>query len=906
MRLRGIADKIIKKRFGGFMAFTVCDLSVNDLKNYIGFDTPPRFSWKIRASKRGESQMQRRVLVSQNRRELEKNTGAIWDSGWIRSQESLYIPYSGEKLNPLTRYFWRVWCRGENGKEVRSEIAFFETAKLDEPWEAKWITADFIDSALKFAQKEQDALAAPYLRRTFSLKKPVESARLAICGLGYFEAYVNGKKVGDDVLSTPPTQYDLLSFYRVFDVTRQLKTGENALAAVLGNGFYNCFTDDPWDSSHAPWRGWPRMIGELHIAYTDGTAALIPTDGGWKSDRGPIFFNGIRHGEHYDARAEQPGWNDTGFDDSGWRPARIMRSPGGILKAMEMEPIRICERFPAIDLWRTPDGWVFDVGQNQAGVGAFVFRGKAGTEITIRYSDLLTPDRRLTQKELDVFIKNHCFQTDKYIKKTDGEEIWHPIFTYHGFQYIELSGLDYTPQLSDVTALTLHNDVDGASFFNCSDEVLNRVQHMCRRSSTSCMTGIFASDTHREKSAWTGDGSLSSEQLLINFGVKAFLSKWLGDIRRAQRIDGLIPCIAPTAGWGYNALNGPDWSSAIVDIPWNLYAASGDRHMLAENYKAVQKHFDFMERMATDDIVRYGLGDWCPPFEGEAVTVNMSKFKCPTEVTDTAYYHTAARRLWQMAEILGKKRDALHYQKRAKEIKKAFRDAFFDAKNDLVAGNCQTSTGVMIYHGFAEPEELPGLYARLLTQIDEQNGHLDFGVLGNKAVMHTLGAAGLGHAGISMLLQPDFPSIRRWVELNANTLWETWNGGGSHNHHMFSDLSAFFYKYIAGISADETEPGYAHIVARPALTSGFSSARCEISTVRGPVGCRWHIANGAFTVELDIPSPCRATLYLPDCRDLTEGDVKAEEAEGVVVHNENGKPVLELVCGSYRIEGKLL
>ncbi|HOP10262.1 MAG TPA: family 78 glycoside hydrolase catalytic domain [Oscillospiraceae bacterium] len=888
------------------MSLKIYDLTVNDLKDHVGFDTPPRFSWKVRSTLRGESQTHYRIVLSADYNEIENGRGGLWDTDWIHSGESLYITYTGEKLKPLTRYYWRVGSWGKGRREIWSDIAFFETGKLDSPWKAKWITADFIDKAPKSVQKEQDALAAPYLRKVFSVKKPIKTARLVICGLGYFEAYLNGDKVGDDFLSTPPTQYDITSLYRVFDVTKQLKTGDNALAAVLGNGFYNCFTDDPWNSSHAPWRGWPRMIAELHITYSDDTKTVISTDGSWKSDKGPIYFNGIRHGEHYDARAEQPGWNTTDFDDSNWHPSRLMRSPGGVLKAMEMEPIRICDRFTAVDLWQTPDGWVFDVGQNQGGIGAFVFRGKAGTEITIRYSDLLTPERRLTHKELDVFIKNYCFQTDKYIKRTDDEEIWHPIFTYHGFQYIEISGIDYTPQLSDVTALTLHNDVAGDSVFSCSDEVLNKVQHMCRWSSTSCMMGIFSSDTHREKSAWTGDGSLSSEQLTINFGVKSFLGKWLGDIRRAQRIDGAIPCIAPTAGWGYNSMNGPDWSSAIVDVPWNLYVATGDKQVLEENYEAIQKHFAFMERMAVGDIVHYGLGDWCPPFEGEAVTVNMSKFKCPTEVTDTAYYHTAAKRLAQMAEILGKKRDGMHYQRREKEIKNAFRNAFFDAVNDIVKGNCQTSTGVMIYHGFAEPEELPGLYARLLTQIDEQNWHLDFGVLGNKAVMQSLGAAGLGEVGIKMLLQPDFPSVRRWVELNANTLWETWNGGGSHNHHMFSDLSAFFYKYIAGISADEDEPGYAHIIARPALTSGLSGARCEVSTVRGPVGCRWFIANGEFTVELDIPSSCHATLYLPvGSVELTESGVPVEDAEGVQVNMENNQPVLELVCGSYRIEGKL-
>lgn len=886
------------------MSLSIVDLSVNYLKEYIGIDSLPRFSWKLASEQRGECQTAYRIVVAASQTAAEQLEGC-WDSGWRTSADSLHIPYAGGKLSPLTRYQWQVFARDSAGAESVSDPSFFETGKLDAPWNAYWISADFIDKAPKSAEKEIDALAAPYLRKTFAIENPIASARLVLCGLGYFQAWLNGQQVGDDYLSTPWTQYDITSLYRVYDVTALLTVGQNAIGVILGNGFYNCFTDDPWNTSHAPWRHWPKLMAELHLTYGDGTTGLIATDRSWKSDRGPIYFNGIRHGEHYDARLEQPGWNEPHFDDTAWKPARLMRGPGGILKAMEMEPIRVHHTFPAVSKWKTPEGWVFDVGQNLAGIGSFAFHGKAGTEITIRYSDLLTPERSLTHVQLDVFIKNYCFQTDKYIKKTDGEERWHPIFTYHGFQYIEISGIDYEPELSDVTALAFANEIEAKSRFFCSEELLNRVQHMCWWSSISCVMGVFSADTHREKSAWTGDGSLSSEQLLINFGPQAFLTKWLGDIRRSQRPTGNIPCIAPTAGWGYNDLNGPDWSSAIVDIPWNIYLSGADTHVLAENYEAITRHFSFMESMAVGNLLNYGLGDWCAPFEGAAVTVNMSSFKCPVTVTDTAYFYSAARRLAQMAEILGKRRDTAHYAKRAREIKKAFRKSFFDKEQSLVKGDCQTATGVMIYHGLAEPEELSGLFDRLQQQIEVTGGHLDFGVLGNKAVMHALGHAGLGHVGIEMLRQPDFPSVRRWVELGANTLWECWNGGGSHNHHMFSDLSAFFYKYVAGVAADENQPGYAHILLRPALAGGLDSAGCEIASIRGPIRCEWTKNGGHFSLQLQIPVGSHATLYLPPefVSDLSESGKPAEKSVGVDVLHKDGQTVIELTSGSYAFEG---
>ena len=839
------------------MAITnVYDLSLNYLREQLGLDSNPRFSYKLTADRRGERQTARRILVASDKALLERGEGDLWDSGTVNGSQSLHIPYEGRPLPAVHRCWWQVIVTDGAGKTTAGEPSFFVTGKRETRWDANWITAHFI-------QKEDSAFAAPYLRREFSCKKPIREAFLVICGLGYFEAYLNGGKVGDDMLATPFTRFDEVDMYLTYDVTGQLKEGRNAIGVTLGNGWYNCFSEDPWNTRQTAWRHWPKVIAELRIEYADGSRELLSTRDDWKSSHGPIYFNGIRNGEHYDARKELGDWTLPGYDDSGWENAKVIRAPGGKLTAMEMQPIRIHHQIPAKKLWKTEQGWVFDVGQNQAGVARLKFRGPKDTEITIKYSDVLTPEGALDQSPISGFVRSYGFQTDKYTKKSDGEESWNPIFVYHGFQYVEISGIDYEPELGDVTALTLYTSFDETGSFRCSDELLNNLQHLCWWSTVSNCESIPTDCPHREKNGWTGDGSISSEQIMINFGAQAFYAKWLYDMRIAQRPAGVIPCVVPSTGWGYNSMNGPDWSSGLTTIPWTIYTYNDDRHILEENYDAIKRHCDYMEGMTEDYTLNYGLGDWCAPFEGKAISINMGAFKCPTTVSDTGYFYNAASTIVKMARILGKQEDVAYYSDLAEKIKAAFRKKFYDPATHTVSGDCQTATALMLYQDLAEPEERPALLAKLIEQIHQKDDHLDFGILGCKYVMHTLGSMGEGNIGFKMLAQRSFPGCQQWIDLGATTLWECWNGGGSHNHHMFSDLSAFLYKYVGGISPDEDKPGFAHTILRPAIDCGLEYADAVHETMYGTVVCRWSNRGGEQKLEISVPVGCEATLCLP-------------------------------------------
>ena len=826
------------------------EIRINDLREPV-LDSRPRISWKTEADHPGEEQRAWRIEVCSEEEE------PVWDSGWIESREQLYADYEGPLL-PLKRYAVHIWAESTAGSVCRSEAAWFGTAKLDQPWQGKWITAAF------FREKGEKAKGAGYLRREFVCQKDVKRACLVICGLGNFEALLNGKRCAEEYLPTPYTDFSKRVLYRVFDVTKLLQDGKNALAVILGNGFYHVTTPDPWQSSCAVWNDVPKLICELHLTDSEGKETVLISDDSWKTARGPIVFNAMRHGEHYDAGLFQDGWDFGGFDETGWENASYVRAPGGRLKAAELEPIRRLQVRKPVKKWKTQDGWVFDAGQAQSGIADIRFGGKAGDTIRVRYSDILYEDGRLNQEALSGFNREEPFHTDLYTKRSDLPERWHPLFCYHGFQYLEISGNEWEPALSDVEIWSLGNAIQERGQFLCSDETVNRIQQLCCNSTSSMYFHVMASDTAREQLSWTGDTGLSCEQMLLNYAPEAFLKKWQQDLRDTQLESGTMPCIVPTAGWGYNGLNGPDWCNPIYEIPMQIYRYSGDKALLRENFSALMKYLGYLETMAVDGILSYGLGDWCAPFEGPALAVNMRNAKCPVAVSDTVFYYSALKAAQRCADILGEERAARQCGKRAYLVKQAFRNRFFDRETFTVSGDCQTSTALMLYHGLAGQEEEEGLVLRLLEQIHRDQDHLDFGILGMKAVCNVLGRYGHSALVLRMLTQKDYPSMKYWIDQGATTLWECWNGGGSHNHHMFSDVSAFFYKYIAGIAPMEHTEGFKEILFRPGINSGLDGAQAKVDTCRGTVFCGWKKAGEKFVIDLMIPAGATGILLLPE------------------------------------------
>lgn len=871
-------------------------LKCNYLTNPLGVEAPsPLLSWVLQSDERGQLQTAYRIAAASDPDMLDEGKYNLWDTGKVESDSSIHIRYAGEQLTSMQACFWKVCVWGRDGKAFEwSETAVFEMGLLDKKdWKSQWICRTYKGTDIS------EPVPAPLFRKTVTLNKKVLKARAFICGLGYHELSVNGIKIGDEVLSPAFTRYDQTVMYNTCDITSAMKCGENAIGIILGNGWYNCFTSEVWDYRQAPWRHHPKLLFQAHITLEDGEEIVITSNKSWKTSTGPIVFDGLRNGEFYDARLEKPGWNEPGYDDSKWENALIAKAPGGSLKSFQMTPIKVAEVIRPVGLKEVQPGiWVFDLGRNISGWAKLKVSGPSGTEITLKYAEKVEKDGSIDQSNIDVFIKSGECQTDKYILKGGVTETWEPRFTYHGFQYVQMEGFPGTPTLENLCGHIVHTAFSTRGSFECSNELLNAIQKCARRSTLTNYHGIPTDCPHREKNSWTGDASLSAEQVLFNFDPMSAYWKWLQDFKDVQRPSGQLPGIVPTGGWGFNWGSGPAWDSALILIPWYLYLYCGDLYILEEMYDNMKRYLDFMTSMADEHIVSFGLGDWCPPV-GEP-----DDYKCPAVVTDTAYYYIDAVTVSRIAALLGNTEDSEKYAVLANKIRDAFRRSFLNAETGIITGNCQTSMACALYQGLVNEEEKPKVMEKLVEQVEIQNRHIDCGILGAKYVMHTLTKLGRPDLSYAIATQATFPGWGHWISQGATTLWENWAGNSSRNHHMFSDISAWFYKGLAGINPDPQLPGFKHIIFRPNPVDGLEWVKCSHQSLYGLIECNWRTASGAFEADITIPVNCHGTLYLSDrySGTITEGRKPVDANPYIkVCKDEYGRILLELDSGKYTL-----
>lgn len=884
------------KRMYGESNIEISKLKCNHLTNPIGVDTrAPMLSWELTSEENGQCQTAFRILAASRPELLLEDMADLWNTGWVNSGTSISIPYKGEPLESRQQCWWKVAIKDQEGcKTDWSEAAFFEMGLLqEEDWKAKWIGSPLGGTDI------DSAVPAPLFRKTIATEKNVLSARAYICGLGYHELYINGMKIGEDVLSPAFTRYDKTVLYNSYDVTGAFIPGENVIGVMLGNGWYNCFTSEVWDFRQAPWRHHPKLIIQVHITLEDGEELTVSSDSSWRVSTGPIIFDSLRNGEFYDARLEKHGWNKQGYDDCEWNMAKIIRSPGGILKSSQMEPIKVTETIKPVALKQVRPGvWVFDVGQNISGWAQIKVSGPSGTEITLKYSEKLMEDGSIDLSNIDIYVKSGEFQTDKYILKGEGLETWEPRFTYHGFQYVQVEGFPGTPTLDNLCGRVVHTAFDNYGHFECSNELLNKIQQCIRRSTLTNYHGVPTDCPHREKNAWTGDASLSAEQVLLNFNPITAYTKWMDDFKDAQRPSGQLPGIIPTGGWGYNWGSGPAWDSALILIPWYMYLYCGDFSILEAMYNNMKTYINYMTVMSDGYIVDFGLGDWCPPGSGPEYRV------CPSQVTDTAYYYIDTLIVAKIAGILGKHEDKESYSNLAADIRKAFREKYLDTRTGIVTGNCQTSSGTALYQDLVNEDEKQKVLDKLVEQVEEANHHIDCGILGTKYVMNALTDLGRADLAYEIATQTDFPSWGHWIAQGATTLWENWSGINSRNHHMFSDIGAWFYKGLAGINPDPEEPGFKHIIIRPNPVDGLDWVKCRHKSPYGWIECNWKVEDGQFTIELVIPVNCHATLYPPQqySKLCSEESGLNSGVRGLILGESlNGTQLIEFLSGKYRI-----
>lgn len=862
-------------------------LRVEYLENPLGLDTPrPRLSWVVTSRERSQEQQAYQVLVATDVDRLKPGKADLWDTGKVTSDQTLHLEYAGQPLASRQACWWRVRVWDQDGKESAwSAPARWEMGLLQpSDWTGKWIgrTEDTVYQP------------APMLRKAFALRGRVARARIYLCGLGYYDLTVNGRRVGTQRLDPAFTRYDRRVLYVTHDVTELLRNGPNAVGVILGTGWYNGHTRAVWKFHEAPWRKSPRLLFQMQVDYTDGRRQVIVSDETWTVTTGPIVFDSIYGGETYDARLEKPGWDTAGADDRGWEKARVLDPPGGRLTAQVMPPIRVGKTLRATRITEPRPGvFLVDFGQNLAGVAEITGSAPAGTRVQWRYGERLAPDGTLDTRDIEQHIKSQgrdqAFQTDTYIFKGLGVERWQARFTYHGFQYLEVTGL--RPGPDTFRAQFLHSDIPRTGTFSCSDERLNRIQEAAIWAYLSNLQGYPTDCPHREKNGWTGDAHLAAEQANFNFLPVTVQAKWINDLGDEQRPSGMLPGIVPTSGWGYDWGNGPAWDSAYLLLPHYARIYFGDTAMFRRHYEGMRRYVDYLTSQAKDGIVEIGLNDWAP-----------WKTQTAAPITSTAYYYVDTRILAQAARFLGHAADAARYDRLADDIRRAFRDRFFDAARGTYDNGSQTALAAALYQGLVADEDRSRVLTNLVAAVQSGGGHVDTGILGAKYLLNALLEQGRPDIAYQVVTHRGQPGWIWWLDQGATTLWEQWNGTESRNHIMFGDVSAWFYKAIAGIRPDPQAPGFKHFDIIPHPLGDLTWARAEYDSVRGRIVSDWRRKDGMFQLRLVVPANTTATVYLPGTAATQVREGRREiTAVGDLhfVRQEADRVVLEVGSGEY-------
>lgn len=696
--------------------------------------------------------------------------------------------------------------------------------------------------------RKAPVLPAPYLRKNFFIQRSVHNPRIRICGIGFYELYVNGQRVGDQVLDPAPSQYDRRARYVTHSVGPLLKKGENTVGVILGNGWYNNY-DSTWHFDAAPWNDYPKMLLQLE----DDNGLICASDPSWRAATGAILFDGLRNGETCDARLEPGGWTENGFDDSLWEQAAIVSPPGGILSPQFQPPCKVMRTIRPVDFWTTRHGaTVYDAGQDMAGWARLQVRAAAGTQFTVTYAEVLDERKNIDRKHISMHVPAHNgnhFQADTFIASGVGIETFKPRFTYHGFRYVEVQ-VEGDGDIVDLEMRIVHTSFASLGYFKSSDTVLNTLQKCTCWSYIGNFVGIPTDCPHREKNGWTGDALLAAETGLLNFDAASSYRQWLENFRDIQRPSGQLPGIVPTGGWGFNWGSGPAWDSAFILIPWYIYLYDGDSTAIAENYAHMKRYLEFCGIMSEDFILDFGLGDWCH-HDHKKIT--------PVSVTSTGYYYADAVVMAKCAAILGCAEDARQFQSLADSIRQAFNSRFYHGGGSY-ADDSVTAIACALHQGLVEDSEREVTAARLADKVRDRECIADFGILGAKYVPRALAEHGYIDLAYRMVTQDKYPGWGYWLKQGATTLWETWKGEGSRNHVMFGDVSAWMYRYLGGLIPLEDAPGFRHFRIAPQLPEELDSVEMEH---RGIVS-RWSRGAGTFRLEVVIPKGSSAEIVLPD------------------------------------------
>ena len=784
--------------------------------------------------------------------------------------------------------------------------------QTDEQWkvaknlEANWNTVGFDDFKWVAAKllgpaemqpwgnprtAESRRQPARYLRKEFAVEKKISRATVSFCGLGLSELYLNGSKVGDAVLSPAFAQYDKRAFYVTYDVTKNLQRGANALGVILGNGRY--YADRSKTYAGTVSFGWPKLLLNLRIEYTDGTSAEIVSDESWKlTADGPILANNDFDGEEYDARKELNGWSKSGFDDSKWNPSQIAAAPPGVLSAQMQEPIRVTETLKPISVKEIKPGiFIFDLGQNMVGWCRLRVSGKAGTSVMLRHAETLKPDGALYMANL-----RGAEVTDIYTLR-GGSETWEPRFITHGFRFVEVTGWPGKPDLNSLEGRVVNDDLPSAGEFACSNELINRIYHNIVWGTRGNYRSIPTDCPQRdERQGWLGDRSEECKGEAYLFDISALYAKWRTDMADAQRTNGSIPDVAPSY-WPIYSDN-VTWPSSAIIVPSALERQFGDSGSIGKNYDSAKAWMEHMLTFAKDNIVsKDNYGDWCVPPE----EMSLIHSKDPARQTDktllaTSYFYYDLCLMEKYAASLGKSEDAVRWKKLAEDFKTAFNNKFLDREKGQYSNGTQTSCVLPLAFGLVPDDIKEKIFAKLVANIENvTKGHIGTGLIGGQYLNRVLSDFGRADLCYTIAAQNDYPSWGYMVEQGATTIWELWNGNtadptmNSGNHVMLvGDLVVWLYEYLAGIAP--ASPGFKTIMMKPMPVGDLTFVKATHHSPYGWISSEWHKNGPTFDWQVVIPANTTATLVVP-----------AGKSGRITCNGKTESSPLELGSGKYHI-----
>jgi len=885
---------------------SVKDLTIEHKKNPIGIDvSQPRFSWKIIGTGNNIMQTAYSIRVATDGKFSSGNT--IWLSGKIETAEAVLQDYRGPDLKTGQRYFWQVKIWDNKRRESKwSETSFWEMGLLSQSdWKAKWIEME---------GDTQRYSPSPHFRKEFQVGKKISSARVYITSHGYYELHLNGKKVGDQVLTPGWTSYGKRLQYQVYDVTSMLQAGNNAIGAVLGDGWYRGTL--AWGNNWAVYGKSLGLLLQLKVTFSDGSETLIVSDETWKaSNNGAIRMNDIYNGETYDATKKLTGWNLNGYDDKNWQSAKVANYNNSNLIASEGSPVRKIQEIKPVKIFRTPKGkLIVDMGQNMVGWLRLNVTGSKGTVVTLRHAEVMdkfgefyTTNLRVAKCELN------------YTLAGTGEEIYEPRFTFMGFRFVEVTGFPGELTTDNITGIVVHSDMAVTGSYECSNPLINQLQHNIQWGQKGNFVDVPTDCPQRdERLGWTGDAQAFCRTAAFNMDVSSFFTKWLKDVATDQKPGGEVPDVIPYVLDKQGALTtqpSAGWGDVAVIAPWTMYLVYGDKRLLRTQYPSMKAWVDYIKKKAGDSYIWKGgskYGDWLfyhPP---------VNNHPEPDGYTDhdfiaTAFYAYSTSILVAAAKELGNTEDEWHYDAVYKKIKEVFINEYV-TNAGRVGTNSQASYVLALMFNLL-PDNLREKSAGFLVEdIKSRKNHLSTGFLGTVYLCHVLSATGYTDVAYDLLLQDSYPSWLYPVKMGATTIWERWDGQktdstfqdpgmNSFNHYAYGAIGDWMYRVSAGI--ETMEPGYKHLVIQPHPSEKLTYSKASFESSYGTVASGWERKGGKVIINIKIPANTTATIILPvdsATKVAADGISISDNKNFSGIRTEGNKLFIESGSGNYVLE----